>query len=189
MEIKFSEIISKAKEVVLNPKTFWKSQKEKKEELPILLGTYFFPLLLIVVLVVFLGEFFRSYHFYIVFALLKAIRKFVLFTLAFFSTVYFTNTLIKTFGGEKDIKITRQLITYSFTPFLLVSLVTGLFPFLYPLDILGVYSFYIYWIGGKEMLTFPVEKRDSYLILTMVVNFFIFSLLSVILSKLLTVYF
>ena len=110
---------------MFNPKTFWNSQKGKEEGLSVLLGNFFFPVLLIVVAVVFLGEFFRSAHFYVMFAVLKGIRKFLLFTVGFFVLAYFTNILIKTFGGEKNIKIARKLVTYSFTPLLLVSLVTG----------------------------------------------------------------
>lgn len=189
MKFKLSEIIDRIGEIILNPKTFWKSQKETDERLSVLLGGHFLPLLLIVVLVVFLGEFFRSAHFYGGFAALKAVRKFVLFILEFFVAVYITNVLIKTFDGEKNIRLSRQLVTYSFTPFLLVSMVTGLFPFLYPLDILGAYSFYIFWIGGKEILTLPEEKRDSYLVLTIIVNFFVFSFLSILLTKLLTAYY
>ena len=187
--IQISVILDKIRGIVFDPKSFWKLQKEKNEGLAVLLGSYFIPVLLIVVLVVFLGEFFRSAHFYGMFALLKAIRKFILFLLAFFTSVYISNILIKTFGGEKNIKLTRQLIAYSFTPILLVSLVTGLFPFLYPLDILGVYSFYIFWVGGKELLTLPEQKRDSYLVLAIVVNFVIFSILSIILTQLLTAFF
>jgi hypothetical protein len=44
-------------------------------------------------------------------------------------------------------------------------------------------------VGGKEFLTLPEQKQDSYLLLTAVVSFLIFSLLSIILSKLLAVYF
>ena len=189
MKIKLSELVDKVRKIVLNPKNFWKSQKEKDEGLAILLGNYFFPILLIVVFVVFLGEFFRSAHFYVVFALLKAVREFILFTIAFFVLVYFTNVLIKTFGGEKDIRAVRQIVTYSLTPMLLVSMVTGLFPFFYPLDILGVYSFYIFWTGGKELLHLPEQKWDSYLLLTIIVDFLIFGFLSIILSQLLTAYF
>lgn len=189
MKISFSEMTGKIKEIVISPKTFWKLQKEKDEDLSIVLASYFFPLLLIVVVVVFLGEFLRSAHFYVVFALLKALREFALFTISFFTIVYFSNTLLKSFGGEKSIKRVQQLIAYSFTPFLLVSLVTGLFPFLYAIDVLGLYSLYIFWIGGKELLTLPEQKQDSYLLLTAVVSFLIFSLLSIILSKLLAVYF
>lgn len=184
-----SDITNKIGEIIFTPKNFWKLQKEKTEKLPVLLGSYFFPLLFVVVLVVFLGEFFRSADFYVGFALLKAIRKFLLFTIALFVTVYFANTLIATFGGKKNINKTRQLLTYSLTPFLLVSIVTGMFPFLYPVDILGIYSLYIFWIGGKELLDLPEQNRDNYLLLTTVVIFLIISILSISLSKLLTAYF
>ncbi len=74
---------------MFNPKTFWNSQKGKEEGLSVLLGNFFFPVLLIVVAVVFLGEFFRSAHFYVMFAVLKGIRKFLLFTLGFFVLAIF----------------------------------------------------------------------------------------------------
>ena len=189
MKISVSGIINRVKEVVINPKSFWILQKEKEEGFLELLGGYFFPLLVITVLAVFLGEFFRSAHFYVVFAALKALRELVLLLLEFFIAVYFSNELLKTFGGEKNIELSRILVAYSFTPFLLVSMVTGLFPFLYPLDILGIYGFYIFWVGGKQLLTLPKQKSDSYLIITIVSVFLIFSILSIILSKLLTVYY
>ncbi|MBN2637338.1 MAG: YIP1 family protein [Prolixibacteraceae bacterium] len=184
-----SDITNKIGEIIFTPNNFWKLQKEKTENLPVLLGSYFFPLLSVIVLVVFLGEVLRSADFYVGFALLKAIRKFLLFTIALFVTVYFANTLITTFGGKKNIKKTRQLLTYSFTPFLLVSIVTGMFPFLYPVDVLGIYSLYIFWVGGKELLDLPEQNRNNYLLLTTVVIFLIISILSILLSKLLTAYF
>ena len=103
--------------------------------------------------------------------------------------VYITNELIKTFKGQKDIVSVRKLVLFSMTPFLLVSIVTGLFQFLYVLDILGVYSFYIFWLGANELLDLPKEKKDSYIIITIIVNFFVFSFLSILLSNLLKAYF
>ena len=189
MKISLQDIINKIKEVLITPKAFWNSNKETGIGFSELLGGYFLPILLVTVLAVFLGEFFRSAHFYVAFAILKALRELVLFLIEFLIAVYFTNELLKTFGGEKNIKLSRLLVTYSFTPFLLVSMVTGLFPFLYPLDILGIYGFYIFWIGGKQLLVLPQQKMDSYLILTIVVNFITFGFVSIILSKLLMYYY
>ncbi len=95
---------------------------------------------------------------------------------------------MKTFGAEKNIDLARKLVVYSMTPMLLVSVITALFPFLYVVDIFGIYSFYLFWIGAKELLTFPENKEHSYIILTIVVNFFIFSFLSVFLSKVLLIF-
>ena len=189
MKISFSDIINNSKQLLINPKSFWLSKKENLDSPMKLLLGYLLPILLIVAAAVFLGEFFRSSHFYVGTALLKSLRAIVLFLLQYIIAVFFTNELIKTFGGEKNIDISRNLVVYSLTPLLLVSIVTGLFPFLYVIDILGLYSFYIFWVGGKELLVFPDQKRDSYLLITIVVNFFIFSFLSIILSKLLTAYY
>jgi len=189
MDISFSNIVNRVKEIIINPKGFWLSQKENTESQFTLLTGYLIPLTLIAAIAVFLGEFFRSSHFYIGYAVLKAAREVVMLLLQYFIAVFFTNELIKTFGGVKNIDISRKLVAYSLTPFFIVSAVTGLFPFLYVLDVLGVYSFYIFWLGGKELLVFPEQKRDSYLLITIVVTFFIFSFLSIILSKLLTAYY
>jgi hypothetical protein len=189
MEISFSKIISQVKEVILNPKDFWISKKETKEDQMELLAGYFFPILVLVAVIVFLGEFFRSTHFYMGYAVLKAVREVILFVLEYYLAVFFTTELMKTFGSEKNIVAARKLVVYSFTPLLLVSMVTGLFPFLYVLDILGLYSFYIFWVGVGELLVFPEQKQSSYAIITIVVNFFVFSFLSIFLSKLLTAYF
>ena len=190
MEAKFmQEIIATIKEIILTPGDFWKKQKESTEPLSQYITGFFVTVLGVVAIAVFLGEFFRSSHFYMGYAVLKAVREVVLFVLQYFVAVYFTNELIKTFKGEKNIVAVRKLILFSLTPFLLVSILTGLFQFLYVLDILGVYSFYIFWLGAKELLELPEEKMDSYIIITVLVNFFVFSFLSIILSKLLTAYF
>jgi hypothetical protein len=189
MKVFVLDIVNRIQQVILHPKTFWESRKELNESNSALFGGYVFPLILVAALAIFIGEFFRSAHFYIGFAAIKALRELILFSLQYFIAVYFTTILMKTFGGEKDLKIAQKLVAYSLTPFLLVSVVTGLIQFLYVIDVLGVYSFYIFWLGGKELLVLPEQKRDSYLLITIMVNFFVFSFLSVLLSKIITAYF
>ena len=189
MDLSFSNIVAQIKELLFAPAEFWKKEKEKTEAGNWLLLTYMLPMLLVVAVVVFVGEFFRRTDFFIEYPLLKAFREIILFLLQYFISVFFTAELMKTFGAEKNIDIARKLVVYSMTPLLLVSILTGLFPFLYVLDILGVYSFYLFWIGAKELLSFPENKENSYILLTIVVNFFVFSFLSVLLSKLLNAYY
>lgn len=187
--VSISNIINNTKQVLLNPKTFWIEKKESLENQANLLLGFLIPLILVVALTVFLGEFFRSSHFYVGIALMKSARAIVLFLLQYFIAVFFTNELIKTFGGEKNIKISRNLVAYSLTPFIVVSIITGLFPFLYVIEILGFYSFFIFWLGVKELLIFDDNRQTSYTIITIVVNFFVFSFLSITLSKLLEAYY
>ncbi len=190
MEANFTrKIVDTIRENVLNPKEFWKAQKESTETQSSRVYGFFIPLLIVVAAAVFLGEFFKSSHFYMGYAVWKAVREVVLFILQYLVAVFFTNELIKTFKGKKDIVAVRKLVLFSMTPFLLVSILTGLFQFLYVLDILGIYGFYIFWLGANELLELPKEKKDSYIIITILVNFFMFSFLSILLSKLLTAYF
>lgn len=189
MEFSFSNIIAQVKELLFTPKEFWQAQKNKEESGTKLWLTYMLPILLAVALAVFIGEFFKRTDFFIEYPLLKALREVVLFILMYFFGVFFTTELMKTFGGEKNAAVARKLVVYSLTPVLLVSVLTGMFPFLYILDILGVYSVYLFWVGARELLTFPENKENSYILITIVVNFFLFSFLSVFLSKLLNAYY
>lgn len=185
MELSFSNIVSQVKVLIVNPKGFWESKKEVEEGRKVVLFSYLFPLLLVVALAVFLGEFFRRTDFFIEYPLLKALREILLVVLQYFMGVFFAKELMKTFGGKKDVVAARKLVAYSLTPLLLVSVVTGLFQFLYVIDVLGFYSFYLFWIGAKQLLRLPENKANSYAMITIVVNFFVFSFLSWFLAKIL----
>lgn len=182
-------MVEQIRELLLRPKEFWVSRKESVESNSSLWIGHLLPIMVVVAVAIFIGEFFRRTDFFIEYPLLKALRQVALFSLTYVVSVYFTTELMKTFGAEKDRNAARKLVAYSMTPLLLVSLVTGLFPFLYVVDIVGLYSFYLFWIGARELLTFPENKENSYILITIVVNFFMFSFLSVLLSKLLNAYY
>jgi len=188
MGISVLENLQIVRSVIFKPKEFWSEQKQHKSPKKSLFFSYFVPLLAIVAIAVFLGEFLKNKNYYADFALLKSLREILLFSFQYFISVFFTYHLMKTFGGEKNKTAARRLVAYSLTPFLLVSMITGLFQFLYVIDALGLYSFYIFWVGAKELLDFPERKFEKYALITILVNFFIFSFLSVSLSKLLTAY-
>ncbi|MDX8341025.1 Yip1 family protein [Draconibacterium sp. IB214405] len=188
MEFSFSKHINEIKLLIVKPAEFWEEQKETENSDKLWLS-YLLPIVLAVALSVFIGEFFRRTDFFIQYPLVKAFGKVVLFVLQYFVSVFFTTALMKTFGAEKKIDVARKLVVYSMTPMLLVALVTNLFQFLYILDILGMYSFYLFWVGAKKLLTFPNNKEQSYILITIVVNFFVFSFLNVFLSELLKAFY
>lgn len=188
MRVSSIQIFNSIKKVIVEPNKFWQEQKEGKAENKHLFAGYFLPLLVVVFFAVFGSELVRGSRFYLTFPLMKAGREVVLFLLQYVISVFLTNELIKPFGGEKNYFIARKLIVFSLTPFLLVSLVTGLFPFLYVVDVLGLYGFYIFWIGVKNLLEFPERKQTSYILVAIMANFFVFSFLSIFLSRLLTAF-
>jgi len=188
MQVFFARIWDNVKSVILEPKQFWKRQAEEGASSEHLFAKYFLPLVLLVSAAVLAGEIIRGSRFYVMFPVMKGLREMVLFLLQYVISVFLTNHLIKAFGGEKNIRAVRQLVVFSLTPFLLASVITGLFPFLYVFDALGLYGFFIFWIGVKELLTFPERKESGYSLVAILGNFFVFSFLSIFLSKLLSAF-
>jgi len=188
MDKTVKNISGRIKILLLNPKEFWRARKLSGENQRQLLARYFFPLIILVSAAVFVGEYISSKHFYASYAVAKSGRTLILFTLQYFISIFFTYELIKPFGGKKDLPVVQKLVVYSLTPFLLVSLISGLFPVLYALNVLGLYGFYIFWVGVQENLDFPERKVSSYILTAILVNFFMFSFLSIFLSKLITAY-
>ena len=185
MELSYKNIIAQTKELIFNSDEFWKRKSTCKEGVREVLVMYLLPVLLVAAIAVFIGEFFRRTDFFIEYPLLKALREVLLFVLQYYVGIFFTTELMKTYGGEKDKEAARKLVGYSFVPFMLASIVTGLFEFLYVLDILGLYGFYLFWQGAKVLVKLPEHKAHSYIVITIVVNFFTFSFFSWFLGRLL----
>jgi hypothetical protein len=179
------EINLLAQQMILNPRAFWKSHYDTRESQDELFKKLLFPLLAVVCTAVFFGEFFRSDYFRIWVALLWVIREILLFAALYFVGVYGTNEFIKYMGFEEKIIPLQKLVAYSMVPFMLVSVVTGLFPFFYFLDIFGIYGFYIFTMGSNRLLNFPKEKRGNLILKIIAVNWIIFGLLSFALAQLL----
>jgi len=179
------EINVLVQEMIFNPRTFWKSRSEISETQDELFKNLLFPVLAVVCTAVFFGEFFRSDYFRIWVALLWVIREILLFAALYFVGVYGTNELMKYFGYEEKIEPLQKLVAYSMVPFMLVSVVTGFFPFFYFLDIFGIYSFYIFTMGSNRLLSIPKEKRGNIILKIIAVNWIVFGLLSFALARLL----
>jgi hypothetical protein len=185
LKLLYSKIYVLVQELILNPRGFWRVHNDTRESQDELFKSLLLPLLAIVSTAVFFGEFFRSDYFRIWVAALWALREIALFALLYFVGVYGTNEIIKYFGFEAKIENLQKLVSYSMVPFLVISVVTGLFPFFYFLDIFGIYGFYIFLLGGRKLLPFPKEKRDNLILKIIAANWIVFGLISFALAKLL----
>lgn len=189
MKIIFSEIINQTRQILIHPKKFWLVKKEESENTGNVFTNFLLPIILTVAIAVFIGDLFRRNDFIIEIPLLNSIQIIALFTLQYVVSVYLTNKLIQTFGGKKNICISRNLVAYSMTPLLLIFTITSLIPFLGILNIIGFYGLYIFWMGVDELLVFPENRKSQFSLITIVINLFLFSFLSIILSKLLAAYY
>lgn len=182
MLFSFSKIIADTKELILNPKRFWEGQKETNSG-ENLFVSYLLPLLIVLALAVFVGEFFKRSDFFFEYPILKAVREILLYVFQYFIAVFFTKELMKTFGGEKNGEVAKKLVAFSMIPLLLISTFTGLFEYFIVLKVLSFYSFYLFWVGAEVLVELPKEKELKYSMMVIFINLFTFSLLSWILAK------
>ena len=188
MELSIKRIANNLILLIVKPGEFWSDLKSDKTGKNSLFVVYFLPLLSVVALAVFFGELLKSHTLYIGFALLKSLREIVLLSGYYFLSVYFANELMEMSGGKKNKSVAQKLVIFSMTPYLLVSIITGLFPFLYIMDVLVLYSFYIFWLGAEELVELPGKNLKKYILINILIGFIIFSFLSILLSKILTLY-
>jgi len=182
MKFAISKLGEDIKELIISPKRFWLGKKEEEANESLFLN-YLMPLLIVLAVAVFVGDFFKRSDFFFEYPILKMIQETLLFVLQYFVGVFFTKELMKTFGGEKNVNIARKLVAYSLIPLLLVSIITGLFEYFSILKVLGFYSFYLFWLGAEVLVELPKEKEYKYSMMVIFVNLLTFSFLSWILAK------
>jgi hypothetical protein len=187
MKTYLTELYNNVINILFEPPLFWEKQKESFTTNIQLLAGYLIPLIFFAAIGVFAGEMFRGSRFYLFFPVIKAVRKIVLFTVYYIVMVIIINEMMPAFGIKKDLPAAQKLAAFSLTPAVVIAFITGLFPFLYILNILGIYGFYIFWTGINILLDFSDNKQYSYFLLIIIAGLIVFSLLSIFLSKLLTV--
>ncbi len=182
----FNDLYNNVKSLVFEPALFWGRQKSASLN-NIQIAGYLIPLILFAAVGVFAGEMFRGSRFYLFFPVMKAVREILLFTVYYITMVIVINEMMTVSGVKKDMPVSQKLAAFSLTPLLVITFFTGLFPFLYILDILGIFGFYIFWTGINELLDFRDNRKYSFFLMIIISAILIYSLLSIFLSKLLSI--
>ena len=185
---RYQQLFQTSIRVLIEPVGFWKEKKEEEEVKEIFKG-YFLPLVILVGVAIFLGELITSSEFLMSYAVAKSLREVISYILQYFLTVYVLNELLTSFGGTKNKLAVSRLMAYSFLPFIIVSIVTGLFPALYVLNVLSLYGIVLFFLGIKGSLELPVENQNRYAMIAFILVFLIFILLDVFSWKLLQAFY
>lgn len=76
--------------------------------------------------------------------------------------------LAPSFNAEKDEQAIFTLTAYSFTPILLAG-IFFLIPPIYGLSIVGLYGFYLFWIGFPKFIDCSEEEKFNYSFISIIV--------------------
>ncbi|WP_372774172.1 YIP1 family protein [Mangrovibacterium sp.] len=174
--------------MIIAPKNFWK--KKLVGGFPdSVVVTFFLPMVVLVGLSEFLGEVFWNREFLWSYAVSKALRESLSYLLQYAVTVLILGRLLSNFKGTEHKTTLNNVVAYSLLPFLLASMITGLFPALYVLGIIGLYGFYLFIEGAQICLEIPENNQSRFIILSILLIVLIFGTINVISWKLFQVLF
>jgi hypothetical protein len=170
------------------PKKFWKKKLAEGFESSVI-SSFFLPLVILVGLAVMLGEICWNNELLWSYALLKGLRESVSYLLQFYVAAFVLFRLLQNFKGTENPQSIRNVLAYSLLPFLLASVITGLFPGLYILGIIGLYGFYLFVTGAQTCLEIPKDHQARFIILAILLIVLIFGTINVISWKLFQAFF
>lgn len=181
---RYTWLFTESRQLLLEPKKFW----QQKSEAPFtgnIVIRFYAPLVIAVGVAVFLGEIIGKAQFLLSYATMKGLREIISYLIQYWIAVPVLATLLINYGGSHDKKAVRHVLAYSLLPFLLASFITGLFPGLYVLSIIGLYGFYLFVLGAQQCLGLPAENRSRFIILSILLIILIFGMVNIISWKLL----
>jgi uncharacterized membrane protein YGL010W len=160
------DIVARAKAIILSPATEWTFIEGEPGDAAGLYRNYIAILAAIPPVCRLVGSLLfgtdRIGH-----AILSAIVYYLLSLVAIYVVAWIVDALAPTFSGRKDLFSSLKLVAYSFTPAWIVG-VFFLIPALRFLAILGLYSFYLFYLGVPVMTKAPKDKAVAYTIVALV---------------------
>ena len=183
-------VINRAKSMILAPKTEWDViDGEQPDNAKVITG-YVLPLAGLAAVAAFIGYafigidagFFRIKG--INWGVYQAISTLVGAILGVFISAFVIDALAPSFGSEKNIGRSVQLVAYAYRPAWIGGLL-GILPSLAFIGALfGLYGLYLLYIGLPKMKRTPEDKHLSYFIVSLLVIIAVYFIIGVIMSTL-----
>jgi hypothetical protein len=185
----FNVIFTRAKNILLQPATEWEVIKGETSDKNAVLKDYALPLIILVAIASFLGGLIFTRFGFIGYVVAEAVGDFIVAFLGIYISAIVINELASSFGSKKDINAAFKLVIYSFTPVFIAQIVANLIPPLFFVAIFGLYMIYLLWIGLGSLMETPEDKKVGYVIVSALLIFVIYILLTFFLGLILTAIF
>lgn len=163
-------LIDRVKNILVSPKTEWDVINAESATPQSLLMTFVLPLAIVSAIGPILSGFLFAGVLGLTFFLITAVIVFVSTILGYYISIYIVDSLATSFGSEKDLNKSAQLVAYSATP----SYVAGLLSFI---PVVGgllkfaawIYSVYIMYLGIGPLKKTPEDKKVIYLLVAFLI--------------------
>jgi hypothetical protein len=168
MDLKF--FMNGIKAIVTDPEKAWDSIERENKPVSEVRNSLLLPLILLSSLATFAGSLiFTNSELPAAYSVLVAVRSFIVLYL----TVYFTAVLF----GEvtlpldlgKNFNTSFNLVVFSFIPFLICQVLSGIFESLLFVNVMALYGLYIFWEGTEKFLNPSQYKKLPLLIAVIII--------------------
>jgi hypothetical protein len=171
----------RVKGILLKPKEEWTTISGETTPIPELYKAYIAPLAAIGPVASIIGfsmvgvsvPLIGSFRISIASAFSSALVNYILTLVGVYALALIIDGLAPTFSGEKNINQAFKVATYASTPGWIVAVV-ALIPSLSALMILGLYGFYLLYLGLPVLMKSPKEKSTGYTIAVIIAAIIIF---------------
>lgn len=188
-------LISRAKNMITQPKVTWDVIKTEETYIPNLLTGYVFPLALIPAIASFIGYGFIGFNVgflghasSIEWGISQAIITFATAFIGIFISAWVISQLAKNFGTTVSLNDAIKLVAYSYTP----SLLSGVFYLIPALTILtligGIYSLYVLYLGFQPITNVNEQQKTSYFLISLIAIIVVSVVITFVLGIILTTF-
>ena len=177
-------LIERVKAILLTPKTEWQVIDNEPATPPSMLTGFVLPMVLVSLVGTLIKHFaFTTIYTGTTYLLATVIISFLAAVLGFYISTYVIDTLAPSFGSEKNLGKSAQLVGYSGTPGYIAGLLSFI-PVLGPLLAIAawIYGIYLMYLGIGPLKKTPEDKKVVYLILSYVVIIAVYFILMAVLG-------
>lgn len=184
MDIKY--FITGLKNILFDPSQAWETINIEHKPLKVIRDSFLLPLILLVSLASLTGSLmFTSNNLPPVYSIFTGLRTFLVLLCTVYATAFVLGEVTFPLDLGKDFYTSFTIITFSFVPFLICQIFSGLFESLLFVNIIGLYGLYIFWAGAEKFLDPPQYKKMPLLIATSVLAIIVYVVMNSVLKTIL----
>lgn len=184
-------LIERVKNILTTPKTEWGKISLVPQSMGAVIGSYVVPLVLIGGIATFIGYAFIGFNYGFFrmtgteWGIKMAIIQIVSVIVGVVVTAFVVDALAPSFGSEKNINKSTQLVAYGYTP-AFIGAIFNIFPAIALIgSLLGLYGIYLMYLGLGPIKKTPEDKKVIYLVVTIVVLIIVYIVIGLILGSIL----
>lgn len=182
-------LIERAKNIIISPVKEWDVINSEQPNTSQIITGYVLPLAGVAALAAFIGYGLIGFNMGFVrlaginWGIYQALSVLIMAIGSVFLGALVIDALAPSFGSEKNMGRSIQLVAYSYTP----AWIGGIFAILPAIAIIGVlaglYGLYLLYIGMPKLKKTPADKHAGYFIVCLVVMIVIYFVIGLIMSK------